>query len=318
MSPNEEQFRFHIAQTREIGAHPRGCRLYQTMLVWETDPSLRDDELGAAFADVWCALPKVVFSRSLDSVQGNARLAKASVAEEAVAALDATDKDVAIGGAGLAAQAIELGLIDELRMFRYPIVVGGSTPFLPPVTEDVPMDLIETRTFGSRVIYERCNATVGGIRDARTAGIRPANAPIRMAEAMPPDHASTGITTAQPFELAYTAVAAAPASTPTTPPMTASRIDSARNCVRIWPFVAPRARRRPISERRSSTEMIMMLATPTAPTISATTPSPRKRLSNAPAAAARAVSTSDGWLTFTSFGASGLAVRASSDCTAAS
>src|SRR5262245_17856143 len=144
------------------------------------------------------------------------------------------------------------------------------------------------------------NATAGGIRDARTAGIRPANAPIRTAEAMPPDHASTGITTAQLFELAYTAVAAAPASPPTTPPMTASRIDSARNCVRIWPFVAPRARRRPISERRSRTEMIMMLAPPTAPTISATSPSPRKRLLNAPAAAARAVSTSDGWLTFTS------------------
>jgi hypothetical protein len=60
-----------------------------------------------------------------------------------------------IGGAGLAAAAIELGLVDELRMFRYPIVVGGGTPFLPPVTEDVPLDLIETRTFGSRVIYER-------------------------------------------------------------------------------------------------------------------------------------------------------------------
>jgi hypothetical protein len=58
-------------------------------------------------------------------------------------------------GAGLAAAAIELGLVDELRMFRYPVVVGGGTPFLPPVTEDVPLDLIETRTFGSRVIYER-------------------------------------------------------------------------------------------------------------------------------------------------------------------
>ena len=40
-------------------------------------------------------------------------------------------------------------------MFRYPVVVGGGTPFLPPVTEDVPLDLKETRTFGSRVIYER-------------------------------------------------------------------------------------------------------------------------------------------------------------------
>ena len=71
------------------------------------------------------------------------------------AALDATDKDVSIGGAGLAAAAIELGLVDELRMFRYPVLVGGGTPFLPPVTEAVPLELIETRTFGSRVIYER-------------------------------------------------------------------------------------------------------------------------------------------------------------------
>ena len=105
--------------------------------------------------DEQCALPKVVFSRTLESVQGNARLAGVSVAEEAAAALDATDKDVAIGGAGLAAVAIELGLVDELRMFRNPVVVGGGTPFLPPVTEDVPLDLVETRTFGSRVIYER-------------------------------------------------------------------------------------------------------------------------------------------------------------------
>ena len=153
--PDEEQFRFHIEQTRELGGHVCGRRLYETMLVWETDPSMRDDELGAAFADVWCALPKVVFSRTLDSVQGNARLAKASVAEEAGAALAATDKDVSIGGAGLAAAAIELGLVDELRMFRNPVVVGGGTPFLPPVTEHVRLDMLETRTFGSRVIYER-------------------------------------------------------------------------------------------------------------------------------------------------------------------
>jgi dihydrofolate reductase len=154
-APDEELFRFHTALVSELGGYLLGRRLYETMLVWETDPSMRDDELGAAFADVWCAVPKVVFSRTLDSVQGNARLAEASVAEEAAAALDATDKDVAIGGAGLAAAAIELGLVDELRMFRHPVVVGGGTPFLPPVAEDVPLELIETRTFGSRVIYER-------------------------------------------------------------------------------------------------------------------------------------------------------------------
>src|SRR3954468_4742124 len=153
--PSEEQFRFHLAQTRELGGFLCGRRLYETMLGWETDPSMRDDELGAAFADVWCAIPKVVFSRPPDSVQGNARLAEASLAEEVAAALNATDKDVEIGGAGLAAQAIELGLVDELHMFRYPVIVGGGTPLLPPVTDDIALDLIETRTFESRVIYER-------------------------------------------------------------------------------------------------------------------------------------------------------------------
>jgi dihydrofolate reductase len=153
--PREEQFGFHIAQIRELGGYLCGRRLYETMLVWDTEPSLRDSELGAVFADVWCAIPKVVFSRTLVSVQGNARLAEASVAEEVAAALDATDQDVAIGGAGLAATAIELGLVDELRMFRHPVIVGGGTPFLPPVAEDIRLDLVETRTFGSRVIYER-------------------------------------------------------------------------------------------------------------------------------------------------------------------
>jgi dihydrofolate reductase len=153
--PSDELFRFHLARVGELGGYLLGRRLYEAMLVWETDPSLRDNEARSAFADVWTAIPKVVFSRTLDGVQGNARLAEGSVAEEVSAALDATEKDISIGGAGLAAAAIELGLVDELRMFRYPVLVGGGTPFLPPATEDVPLNLVETRTFGSRVIYER-------------------------------------------------------------------------------------------------------------------------------------------------------------------
>jgi dihydrofolate reductase len=170
--PDEEQFRFHTAQVRELGGYLLGRRLYETMLPWETDPSMRDNELGdprapvpaeaaAAFADLWSAIPKIVFSRKLDSVQGNARLAEASLAEEAAAALAATGKDVSIGGAGLAAAAIELDLVDELRMLRHPVAVGGGTPFLPPVTEEIALDLIETTTVGSRVIYER----YGRVRD---------------------------------------------------------------------------------------------------------------------------------------------------------
>ena len=90
--PDDEQFAFHIVQTRELGGFLCGRRLYETMLVWEADPSLRGNEAEAEFADVWCAIPKVVFSGTLDSVQGTARLAEASVAEEAAAPLDATDR----------------------------------------------------------------------------------------------------------------------------------------------------------------------------------------------------------------------------------
>src|SRR5262249_18567154 len=154
-APDEDLFRFHVTQTRELGGFLLGRRLYETMLVWETDPSMRDSELDAAFADAWCAIPKIVFSRTLDSVQGNARLAGASVAEEAAAALDATDKDVGIGGAGLAAVAWGPGLVDERPISRNPVAGGGGTPFLPRVSEEVPLDLIETTTFGSRVIFER-------------------------------------------------------------------------------------------------------------------------------------------------------------------
>ena len=136
-APSDELFAFHLARVRELGAHLCGRRLYETMLPWETDPSMRDTELGAEFADVWSALPKIVFSRTLDRVEGNARLARAPLGEEVAAVLDGTDKDVEIGGATLAGQAIELGLVDELHMFRFPVLVGGGTPFFPPVTEDV-------------------------------------------------------------------------------------------------------------------------------------------------------------------------------------
>jgi dihydrofolate reductase len=155
-APTDELFRFHTEQVAALGCYLLGRRLYEAMLVWETDPSMRETELRAKFADIWCALPKVVFSRTLDSVEGsNARLAEGSVADEVAAALAATDKDVSIGGADLAAAAIELDLVDELRMFRHPVVVGGGTPYLPPVTQDLAFDLIETRTFSSRVVFER-------------------------------------------------------------------------------------------------------------------------------------------------------------------
>jgi dihydrofolate reductase len=153
--PGDEQFRFHLELTRELSVHLCGRKLYETMLPWETDPSMRVNDDYAAFADVWSALPKVVFSRTLDRVEGNARLADGSVADEIAAARRATGKDVGIGGPGLAAEAVVAGLVDELHVFRNPVVVGGGTRFLPAVEHDIRLELLETRTFNSRVVYER-------------------------------------------------------------------------------------------------------------------------------------------------------------------
>src|SRR5260221_656132 len=120
----------------------------------------------------------------------------------------------------------------------------------------------------------------------------------------------------RPLRARRPAVASAPAPTPAAPPRRASRMASDRNWTRMCPLVAPRARRRPISDRRSRTEMTMMLATPTAPTSRATAPRPRNRPLRALLASAWATSAAEGWETLTWPGFSGLAVAASSDWTA--
>ncbi|MEO9326449.1 dihydrofolate reductase family protein [Gordonia aurantiaca] len=153
--PSDELFALHTERIGELGVEILGRRLYETMLVWETDPAMRNDAASIAFADLWTALPKVVFSRTLHSVQGNARLATRPLAEEIYDVLASTDADVEIGGADLAGQALALGLVDELRIFRHPVVVGGGTPFFPPVTRTIDLDLVETRVFDDPVLYER-------------------------------------------------------------------------------------------------------------------------------------------------------------------
>jgi dihydrofolate reductase len=155
-APDEELHRFHNEQTRELDAHFLGRRLYEEMVYWETadqDPSAA--EPGLEFARIWQELPKIVFSTTLDEVEGNTRLAKDGIAEEVSRLKEQPGKDLAVGGAALAAGFAELGLIDEYRLFVSPVVLGGGTPFFPPLQESVALELVETRTFSSRVVYLR-------------------------------------------------------------------------------------------------------------------------------------------------------------------
>jgi dihydrofolate reductase len=154
--PDEELFRFHTDRVRQLGAHLCGRRLYETMLYWETAD--RDSTFGTAereFAEIWQGLPKVVFSTTLESVEGNARLARDGVAEEVRRLNEEVDGDLEVGGAALAANCIELDLVDEYRLFVYPVIVGGGKPFFPSTPASLELELVETRSFASRVVYLR-------------------------------------------------------------------------------------------------------------------------------------------------------------------
>jgi dihydrofolate reductase len=137
-APSEELFRFHLEQVGELGGYLLGRRLYETMLVWETDPSLRGTEPGARVRRRLVRDPEGRLQPHARHRPRQRPARRWDGSDEVAAALDATDKDVSIGGAGLAAPAIERGLVDELRILRVPVAVGGGTPFLPPVTEHVP------------------------------------------------------------------------------------------------------------------------------------------------------------------------------------
>jgi dihydrofolate reductase len=156
-APDEELFAFVTDETRELGAHLLGRRLYETMLFWETadqDPSLGEAMLE--WAALWKPIPKVVFSTTLPEVQGNARLASGGVAEE-IERLRAEpgEGDIGIGGATLAAEAAALGLIDEYRARVIPVLVGGGIPFFPRQERRVDLELVKSRTFSSGVVYLR-------------------------------------------------------------------------------------------------------------------------------------------------------------------
>jgi dihydrofolate reductase len=152
-APDEELHQFHNDRVKELGAHLLGRRLYESMVYWESeDPTWGPVE--HEFAEIWRALPKVVYSTTLDSVEGNARLAREVDAEEIAAMKREPGKDIEVGGATLAATLTRLGLIDDYRLFVVPIVLGAGTPYFPALEDRVPLKLVETRTFGE-VVYLR-------------------------------------------------------------------------------------------------------------------------------------------------------------------
>jgi len=156
-APDEEIFAHHLDGLRTTDAQLMGRRLYETMLYWETaDQEPGQTELELEWGARWKRLPKLVFSTTLQEVEGTSRLATGTLAEE-IERLRAQpgDGDIAVGGATLAAEAAALGLVDEYRVVVYPVLVGGGIPLFPQRERRVDLELVETRTFDSGPVYLR-------------------------------------------------------------------------------------------------------------------------------------------------------------------
>jgi dihydrofolate reductase len=152
--PDEAIHAFVNDLEREVGTYLYGRRLYDVMRYWDTAPT-DETQPGylADYAEIWKAADKIVFSTTLDDVStARTKLEPRFDPANAGAITRASDRDVSIGGPGLAAEALRTGLIDEIRRFVVPAIVGGGTPFLP---DDVRLDLelTDERRFPNGTVY---------------------------------------------------------------------------------------------------------------------------------------------------------------------
>ena len=154
---DEELHQFVNDQQSEIDTYLYGRRLYEIMVdYWPTaDMNPSAPRFEVEFARIWKRMPKIVFSRTLEQVEWNSRLVRDNVAEEVAKLKAQPGKNLSLGGAGLAASFVPLGLIDEYEMFVHPVVLGGGTPYLPGLARSINLRLVETRTFGSGVVFLR-------------------------------------------------------------------------------------------------------------------------------------------------------------------
>ena len=144
-----------LERSVDIMLYGRG--LYETMAAyWPTadeDPSALPVEIE--YAHIWKSKPKIVFSKTLDRVEWNSRLAREIVVEEVNLLKAQAGGHLSVGGAGLAASFMQLGLIDEIQVYIHPVILGGGKPMFAPLQDKIGLNLVETHTFGSGVVMLR-------------------------------------------------------------------------------------------------------------------------------------------------------------------
>lgn len=154
--PDDDVFVSITGLMRSTGTYLYGRRMYDTMAVWETDSTLAArSKLAADFASAWQAADKVVFSSTLEATStANTRLERHFDPRAVLDLKVAASRDLLVGGPNLAAQALRAGLVDELQLFVWPVVLGGRKPALPADTR-ADLELIDQHRFGNGVLQLR-------------------------------------------------------------------------------------------------------------------------------------------------------------------
>ena len=154
--PDEAVHAFWNDHERQIGTSLYGRRMYETMRVWEDDDWLVDEpEVVRAYAGIWRAADKVVYSTTLGEVSTARTRIEREFDPEMVRRLKETsDADLSIGGPGIAAEAFRHGLVDECVLMVCPVLVGGGKPALPRGIH-LDLELLEQRRFANGVVLLR-------------------------------------------------------------------------------------------------------------------------------------------------------------------
>ena len=152
-APDAEVHAFVNELERPIGTHLYGRRMYEVMTAWETMQTVDEPPVMKDFAEIWQAANKIVYSTTLDAVSSARTRIERNFDADAVRQLKAaSDSDLSIGGPGLAAHAIEAGLVDEYHLFLAPVVVGGGTQALPDGLR-LSLELLDERRFDSGFVH---------------------------------------------------------------------------------------------------------------------------------------------------------------------
>ena len=154
--PDDDVFAFITELMASSGTYLYGRRMYETMAVWETDPALAvQSDLTAEFANAWQAADKVVYSSTLPATStANSQIERDFLPTAVRDLKAAASRDLIVGGPNLAAQALAAGLVDELQLFVWPVVLGGRNPALSTNTR-VDLELLDEHRFGNGVVLLR-------------------------------------------------------------------------------------------------------------------------------------------------------------------